>query len=189
MVFQWKILPWLRVYLLALPCHIPTQNLGMILLIDLFWIIFSLKPLVSEPKQSSISLIPTCHKYCKNRPFFRFPDTEILTTIVILRTARFTLIGRIADCSWHLLVMVCRNYCWKVLSSEICFVNLISEICSGFNELSRHYDQCEVNDLQIDYSFHAMKFQIQLWLSFFVLSFWLHYSKLYIDNSMKIRLW
>ena len=42
----------------------------------------------------------------KNRGFLRFPDTGILTTIAILMTARFTLIGRIADCSWYLLVMM-----------------------------------------------------------------------------------
>ena len=30
------------------------------------------------------------------------------------------------------LVASCRNYDWKVLSPEICSVNLISEICSGF---------------------------------------------------------
>ena len=34
-----------------------------------------------------LSLVPTCPMNCKNRGFLRFPDTEILTTIVILRTA------------------------------------------------------------------------------------------------------
>ena len=36
----------------------------------------------------------------------QFPDTGILATIAILRTARFTLIGRIVDCSWYLPVIV-----------------------------------------------------------------------------------
>ena len=34
------------------------------------------------------SLVPTCHKNRNNRGFLRFPDTKILTTIAILRTAR-----------------------------------------------------------------------------------------------------
>ena len=37
-----------------------------------------------------------------SRGFLRFSDTGILTTIAILMTVRFTLIGRIADCSWYL---------------------------------------------------------------------------------------
>ena len=41
--------------------------------------------------------LPTCHKNRNNRGFLRFPDTGILTTIAILRTARFTLIVKIAD--------------------------------------------------------------------------------------------
>ena len=40
---------------------------------------------------------PTCHKNRNNRGFLRYPDTGILTTIAILRTARFTLIVKIAD--------------------------------------------------------------------------------------------
>ena len=48
----------------------------------------------------------TMLKNHKNRGFLQFPNTGILTTIAILMTARFTPIGRIADCSWYLLVMM-----------------------------------------------------------------------------------
>ena len=51
----------------------------------------------------TLSLVPTCPK---NLGFLRLLDTGILTTIAILRTARFTLIGRIADCWLYLPVMV-----------------------------------------------------------------------------------
>ena len=44
-----------------------------------------------------LSMVPTCPKNRNNRGFLRFPDTGILTTIAILRTARFTLIVKIAD--------------------------------------------------------------------------------------------
>ena len=47
-----------------------------------------------------LSLVRTCPKNRKNRGFLRFPDTGILTTIAILRTAR------IANCSCYLPVMV-----------------------------------------------------------------------------------
>ena len=45
----------------------------------------------------SFIVVPTCPKNCKNRGFLRFLSTGILTTIAILRTAKFTLIIKIAD--------------------------------------------------------------------------------------------
>ena len=54
--------------------------------------------LVREPP---LSLIPTCPKNRKIPGLLRFPETGILTTIAILRTARFTIMGKIADCSWY----------------------------------------------------------------------------------------
>ena len=41
--------------------------------------------------------VPTCPKNRNNQGFLRFPDTGILTTTAILRTARFTLIVKITD--------------------------------------------------------------------------------------------
>ena len=126
-------------------------------------------------------------KNYKNRGFLQFPDTGILTTIAILMTARFTPIGRNADCSWYLLVMM---FLW-LKSFSIChfFCKFNGWNLFWFLRVVCHYDKCQVNKLHIDYPFHVIKFQTQLSFSFFSLSFWLHYSKLYIYNSMKIKRW
>ena len=50
-----------------------------------------------------LSLGPTCPKNANSHDF---PTSGIFTIIAILRTAMFRLIGRIADCSWYLPVMV-----------------------------------------------------------------------------------
>ena len=127
-----------------------------------------------------LSPVPTCPKNRKNRGFLRFPDTGILGTIAILRTARFTLIGRIADCSWYLPVMVYKlteKFYYLKFVPKIKYLKFVpvSKNCKALSSMSgqRSPDRLSLSSYKVSNTTLTLLFQFSVRLQC---------SKLYIYN-------
>ena len=120
-----------------------------------------------SPLRGSLGLVPTCPKNLRIGDFYDFP------TLGFSRLLRF--LGQPGSRKNRrlLVVFICNGV--ETMTEKVIIWNLIWKFnvwnLLWFLRVVRLYHQCQVNYLQIDYTFQAIKSQTQLWLSFSYLVF------------------